>query len=68
MWPASPTMRAWHDAISDLFVHTADCAVCQSAEKWDQERRCANGQALYRAEQAAYAEHIAAEYAGRAVA
>ena len=68
MWSASPAMTAWHDSISDLFVHTSDCAVCQAAEKWDHERRCHEGQTLYRAEQAAYAEHIAAEYAGKAVA
>ena len=68
MWSASPAMQAWHESISDLFVHTSDCAVCQSAEKWDHERRCQQGQALYHAEQQAYREWISDRYASEAVA
>lgn len=66
MWPLSEATRGWHDAISALWLHTAFCDACQTAEKWDHARRCVEGQKLYHAEQTAYGQHISAEYAGRA--
>jgi hypothetical protein len=46
--------------------HTAGCEQCKRAEGRT-SARCQNGQSLDRAEQAAYADWISSEYAGRAV-